>query len=71
MTTIIVNETLDQLVRESVEEADNCVNFLKGCIHLPSFDKLEEYHQENTRRQLEVAVKRLEQLNQYFSIRIE
>lgn len=68
---MIVNETVDQLVKEEMEVACNNIVFLKECIELPSFTNIVECNQDYTRRSLESQEKRLEALKQYFTPRTD
>lgn len=63
---MIVNETVDQLVKDEMEVACNNIAFLRECIALPSFTALKETLQEQTRQQLEHFELRLESLKYYF-----
>ena len=68
---MIVNETVDQLVKEEMEQTCGNIEFLRECMTLPSFTNLTEDHQEYTRRSLESQEKRLEALKQYFTPRTD
>lgn len=68
---MIVNETVDQLVKDEMEQACDNIEFLKDCMALPSFTNLVECNQDYTRRSLEFQEKRLEALKQYFTPRTD
>lgn len=68
---MIVNETVDQLVKEEMEQTCDNIEFLRDCMALPSFTNLTEDHQEFTKRNLECIEKRLEALKQYFTSRTD
>jgi len=65
---MVVNETVDQLIKDEMEQACDNIEFLRDCIALPSFTNLTEDSREYTRRTLEYQEKRLEALKQYFSL---
>ena len=65
---MIVNETVDKLVEDSMRQAANNIEFLKDCMAIPSFNKLNDRDRECTEAQLEYYEERFEHLKQYFSL---
>lgn len=68
---MIVNATVDELVEKEVEEVKHRIEFTEEVIDLSSFEYLPAHEQEHFKHGLRVLVKRLEQLEQYFKVRVE
>jgi hypothetical protein len=68
---MIINATVDELVEKEVGEVKHRIEFTEEVIDLSSFEYLPLHEQEHFKNGLRVLVKRLEQLEQYFKVRVE